>query len=65
MAVAKPPINKAFLVPLSVIIHSDGSTIRASIMAESYILLVIAVVDIVVTTKSILLYPRFNIQYIV
>lgn len=64
MVVTKPPINKAFLVPLSVIIHIAESTIRAPIMDESYISLVIAVVDIVVITKYILL-PRFNTQYIV
>lgn len=64
MTVAKPPISKAFLVPLSVIIHIAESTIRALIMSESYIVLVIAFVDIVVTTKSTL-FPRHNIQYIV
>ena len=52
------------LVPLSVIIHSDESTIGVLIMYKSYNSLVIAVVDIVVTTKNILLPPIYT-QYIV
>lgn len=48
MAVAKPPINKTLLTPLSVIMHIAGSMIRTSIICVSFDV-VIAVVDIVVT----------------
>ena len=47
MAVAKPPIIKALLVPISVIIHIAGSIIRIPIIYVSFNL-VIDVVDIVV-----------------
>lgn len=61
MAVAKPPITKTLLVPLSVIIHIAGSIIRTSIMFVSFDV-VIAVVDIVVIVTYTLVGSRYK-QY--
>lgn len=61
MAVAKPPIIKALLVPLSVIIHIAGSMIRTSIIYV-YFDIVIAVVDIVVIVTCTLVDPTYR-QY--
>lgn len=63
MAVAKPPITKALLVPLSVIMHIAGSVIRTPIIDVSFDV-VIAVVDIVVTvtyTPSGSTYKQYSV----
>lgn len=61
MAVAKPPITKTLLTPLSVIMHIAGSVIRTSIIYVSFDV-VIAVVDIVVTVTYTLVVSTYK-QY--
>lgn len=61
MAVAKPPITKTLLTPLSVIIHIAGSVIRTPIIYVSFDV-VIAVVDIVVTVTYTLVGSTYK-QY--